>query len=73
MWEIIEFHLKKKGWTRYRLAKEAKCGESSLAYIQTGKSRNPGIAILFRISEALEFDINEFKPYFIPEGDDLKN
>ena len=42
----IETCMNKKGWTRYRLAKEAGIGQSTLSEILSGKKKNPSINTL---------------------------
>ena len=49
----IEICMNKKGWTKYRLAKEAGIGQSTLSEILSDKKKNPSINTLQKISIAL--------------------
>ncbi|MFT5871145.1 MAG: transcriptional regulator with XRE-family HTH domain [Clostridium sp.] len=51
--EPIEIYLKRRGWTKYRLAKESGIGQSTLSEILSGKKKNPSIETLQKISTAL--------------------
>ena len=51
--KAIETLLNKKGWTKYKLAKEADIGHSTLAEILSGKKKNPSINTLEKICGAL--------------------
>lgn len=54
----VEILLNKKGWTKYKLAKEAGIGHSTLAEIMSGKKKNPSINTLEKISNALEVSLD---------------
>lgn len=64
MWQIIHQAMEKKQWSRYRLAKEAGISEGVLVKLKNGESKNPGIILLFKISDALNIDINVFRQCF---------
>lgn len=48
-----------KGWTQYRLYKEAKIGQSTLSQIESGK-RYPHTTTLQKIAAALDVSMAEF-------------
>lgn len=54
----IEFYMNKKGWTKYRLAKQANIGQSTLSEILSGKKQNPSINTLQKIADALGVSID---------------
>lgn len=56
--------MEKKQWSRYCLAKEVGISEGVLVKIKNGESKNPGIILLFKISDALNIDINVFRQCF---------
>jgi transcriptional regulator with XRE-family HTH domain len=56
--KTIEVLINKKGWTKYKLAKEAGIGHSTLAEIISGKKKNPSINTLEKISSALEVSLS---------------
>lgn len=52
--------LEKKGWSRYKLCKEAHLAQSTLSDILNGKAKNPNIKTLQKIADALGVSVNEF-------------
>lgn len=61
LWQVIEKHLEKKGWSIYKLAKELGVNESSIRNIKTGRSDNPSFQLIKMIADTLEFSLDEFK------------
>lgn len=61
LWQVIERHLEKKGWSIYKLAKELGVNESSIRNIKTGRSDNPSFQLIKMIADMLEFSLDEFK------------
>ncbi len=57
--KIIE-ELDKKGWSRYKLCKEANMAQSTLSDIIGGKNVSPKTSTLQRIADALDVSINTF-------------
>lgn len=58
--ERINKLLEQKGWTKYKLAKEANIPQSSLHDILSGKIKNPTGERLKAIADALDVSVNEF-------------
>ena len=58
--EKIIAELDKKGWSRYKLCKEANMAQSTLSDILGGKNVSPKTNTLQRIANALEVPINTF-------------
>lgn len=58
--EIIIELLNSRGWSRYRLCKEANMAQSTLSDILGGKNVNPKTDTLQRIADALEVPISTF-------------
>lgn len=58
--EKIIKELDKKGWTRYKLCKEANMAQSTLSDILGGKNVSPKTSTLQRIADALDVPINTF-------------
>lgn len=56
---IIEL-LKDKGWTPYRLCKEANMTQSTLSDILNGRRKNPTAITLQKIASALGVTVDEF-------------
>lgn len=56
---IIEL-LEKKGWSRYRLCKEANLAQSTLSDILTGKKLNPRMDTIQKIATALNVTVDVF-------------
>ena len=61
--EKIIAELDKKGWSRYKLCKEANMAQSTLSDILGGKNVSPKTNTLQRIANALEVPINTFFDY----------
>ena len=59
--ERIRRGLQEKGWRQAELARRSEVSPMLLSEILRGK-RTPSIAVIFRVSEALEVEIDEFFP-----------
>jgi len=57
--KIIELR-EKKGWSQYRLYKEARIGQSTLSQIESGIKKSPNAETLRKIANALEVSMAEF-------------
>ena len=57
--KIIELR-KKKGWSQYRLFKEAQIGQSTLSQIESGIKKHPNTVTLQKIAKALGVSMAEF-------------
>lgn len=57
--KIIEL-LNAKGWSQYRLCKEANMTQSTLSDILSGRRKNPTAATLQKIATALGVSVDEF-------------
>ncbi|WP_094603428.1 hypothetical protein SPSIL_014760 [Sporomusa silvacetica DSM 10669] len=64
--KIIELR-EKKGWTQYRLYKEAKIGQSTLSQIESGVKKSPNSDTLQKIATALGVSMAEFDETPLPE------
>lgn len=58
--DLILKILAQKGWSKYRLAKEAQMAQSTLSDIFNGKKKNPRMDTIQRIADALEVSVNDF-------------
>ena len=58
--DLIAAILDKKGWSRYKLCKEANLAQSTLSDILSGKNENPRMDTIQKIATALGVDVNEF-------------
>lgn len=67
--EVIEHLLLKKGWTKYRLAKEANLGQSTVHEIMSGKKKSPNSLTLQKLANALDVSVDAFfdESEFIPD------
>ncbi|MCC5426863.1 helix-turn-helix transcriptional regulator [Clostridium botulinum] len=52
--------LENKGWSRYKLCREANIAQSTLSDILSGKAKNPNTKTLQKIADALGVSVNEF-------------
>lgn len=57
--ENIAKLLELKGWTKYRLAKEAGLGQSTIHEIMSGKKTKPNATTLQKIANALEVPVSD--------------
>lgn len=58
--DLILRELDKKGWSRYRLCKEAHMAQSTLSDILNGKKNNPRMDTIQKIADALGVSVNAF-------------
>lgn len=70
--ENVEKLMNKKGWTKYRLAKEANLGQSTVHEIMSGKKKTPTSTTLQKLAEALGVSVNEFFDDEITENAPVK-
>lgn len=57
---LILYYLEKKGWSKYRLCKEANLAQSTLSDILSGKNVNPRMDTIQKIADALHINVFEF-------------
>lgn len=58
--EIIQELMDSKGWTKYRLAKEASLGQSTVHEIMSGKKKSPNAKTLQKLANALGVTVDIF-------------
>lgn len=58
--EIIQNLMDSKGWTKYRLAKEAGLGQSTVHEIMSGKKKSPNAKTLQKLGTALGVTVDTF-------------
>lgn len=58
--DLILKELKAKGWSRYKLCKEANMAQSTLSDILTGKNSNPRMDTIQKIATALNVSVDTF-------------
>lgn len=58
--DLILYYLEKKGWSKYKLCKEANLAQSTLSDILTGKNVNPRMDTIQKIADALNVNVFEF-------------
>lgn len=56
----IESLMNENGWTKYRLAKEANLGQSTVHEILSGKKKTPSAVTLQKLAKALGVSVNAF-------------
>lgn len=56
----VIFLMEQKGWTKYRLAKEAGLGQSTVHEILSGKKVSPNAKTLSKLADALDVSVDEF-------------
>ncbi|SHK37932.1 Helix-turn-helix domain-containing protein [Clostridium cavendishii DSM 21758] len=67
--DLILKSINNKGWSKYRLCKEANLAQSTLSDIINGKNSNPRMDTIQKIATALNMDVHEF----FDESFSLKN
>ena len=50
---------KKRGWSQAEVARRAKVTDAYVAMLETGKKRNPSLAVLKRLARALRVPVAE--------------
>ncbi|HHD2792229.1 TPA: helix-turn-helix domain-containing protein [Clostridium perfringens] len=58
--EIIQNLMDSKGWTKYRLAKEAGLGQSTVHEIMSGKKKSPNAKTLQKLATTLGVTVDTF-------------
>lgn len=61
LWKAIEKQLKEKGWSIYRLAREAKVSESGIGHLKNGQVRDLKFSTVVKIADALDVSLDEFR------------
>lgn len=56
----VEKIMNSKGWTKYRLAKEAGLGQSTVHEIMSGKKKSPSSTTLQKMALALGVSVSDF-------------
>lgn len=64
--DLIAAILDEKGWSRYKLCKEANLAQSTLSDILSGKNANPRMDTIQKIATALDVDVNAFFDNTLP-------
>lgn len=57
--ERIRFNRKKRGWSQYKLAKEADVQPSTISQIESGARQKPSVDVLRKVADALSTTISE--------------
>lgn len=71
--DLISYYLEKKGWSKYKLCKEANLAQSTLSDILTGKNVNPRMDTVQKIADALGVNVFEFFDEGVPMDKDDMN
>lgn len=61
MWDKIEKHLKIKGWSMYRLAKESGVHPSNFSNLKAGRLKEMSWTNMCKIADALEVSLDELR------------
>lgn len=61
MWELIEKYLKEKKITIYELSKRSGITRQGLYALRSGQAKTLSLENAFKLADALEVDINEFR------------
>ncbi len=64
----VEKLMCEKGWTKYRLAKEARLGQSTVHEILSGKKKTPSATTLQKLATALDTTVDAFFDNNTPEN-----
>lgn len=67
--ELLLHYLNKKGWSKYKLCKEADLAQSTLSDILNDKNKNPRMDTIQKIADALNVNVFEF----FDEGSPITN
>lgn len=57
---LLLHYLKEKGWSKYKLCKEANLAQSTLSDILNDKNKNPRMDTIQKIADALGVNVYEF-------------
>jgi transcriptional regulator with XRE-family HTH domain len=57
--EKIKAYREKKGWSQYKLAKEANVQPSTISQIESGARQKPSIDVLQKVAEALSLTVSQ--------------
>lgn len=52
-----------KGWSKYKLCQTAQIGMAAVYQIEEGITTKPSYQTMYRLSEALEIDLESWAPY----------
>lgn len=63
--------LRAKGWSKYRLCKEAHMAQSTLSTILSGEAKNPNTKTLQKIADALGVSVSDFFDNVEDEDEEL--
>lgn len=58
--DLIINLISEKGWSRYKLCKQANLAQSTLSDILSGKNSNPRMDTIQKIADALGVSVNDF-------------
>lgn len=61
LWKKIEEQLNKKGWTIYRVTKEANISPNTLYELKSGRVKDINFKTIVKIADALEVSLDEFR------------
>lgn len=62
MWCEIEKQLNKKGWSVYKLTKEAQLSSNLLYELKSGRTKDIGFINMCKIADALDVSLEVFRP-----------
>lgn len=61
LWKKIEEQLNKKGWTIYRVTKEANISQNTLYELKSGRVKDINFKTMIKIADALGISLDEFR------------
>jgi len=61
LWNKIEEFMKEKGFSQYKLAKEAGVGTNTISYLKSGRISKPSFDLMCKIADALEISLDDLR------------
>ena len=61
LWDLVEFEMKKKGYSQYQLAKKMGVSSSVITELKKGNIKKPSFELMCKIADALEVSLDIFR------------
>ena len=61
LWDLVEFEMKKKGFTQYQLSKKMGVSSSVITELKKGNIKKPSFELMCKIGDALEVSLDVFR------------
>ena len=61
LWDLVEFEMKKKGYSQYQLAKKMGVSSSVITELKKGNIKKPSVELMCKIAAALDVSLDVFR------------